>query len=131
LDEIIAEYGDGSLFASGLIVDGLHYFNDNLWAACDSVINKNIPLTGNREQVLLKKYWVDRAKRFAKNYFKGDLKKMVYCLKDVHLLHKWHSINKQFKEVDFTKVLPTPTYKDISNFAAMSCSGGSCEITYI
>jgi len=131
LDEIIAEYGDGALFASGLIVDGLHYFNDNLWAACDSVINKNIPLTGNREQVLLKKYWVDRAKRFAKNYFKGDLKKMVYCLKDVHLLHKWHSINKQFKEVDFTKVLPTPTYKDISNFAAMSCSGGSCEITYI
>ena len=69
LDEIIAEYGDGALFASGLIVDGLHYFNDNLWAACDSVINKNIPLTGNREQVLLKKYWVDRAKRFAKNYF--------------------------------------------------------------
>jgi ribonucleoside-diphosphate reductase alpha chain len=37
-NEIVAEYGDGALFASGLIVDGQHAFNDNLWAACDCAL---------------------------------------------------------------------------------------------
>jgi ribonucleoside-diphosphate reductase alpha chain len=36
--EIVAEYGEGALFASGLIVDGQHAFNDNLWAACDCAL---------------------------------------------------------------------------------------------
>ena len=33
--ELVEEYGEGSLLASGLIVDGLSAFNNNLWAACD------------------------------------------------------------------------------------------------
>jgi ribonucleoside-diphosphate reductase alpha chain len=36
--EIVAEYGEGALFASGLIVDGLAAFNGNLWAACDTAL---------------------------------------------------------------------------------------------
>jgi ribonucleoside-diphosphate reductase alpha chain len=36
--EILAEYGEGATFASGLIVDGQHAFNDNLWAACDCAL---------------------------------------------------------------------------------------------
>lgn len=36
--EIVNEFGEGALFASGLIVDGLAAFNNNLWAACDSAI---------------------------------------------------------------------------------------------
>jgi ribonucleoside-triphosphate reductase len=132
-EEIFEKYGEAALFASGLVVDGLHYFNENLWLACDTVKDKNkeIPITGTREQVLLKKYWVDRAKKFAKNYFKGDLERMVYCLKDVHLFHKWKTVNRQFKEADFTKILSKPVYKDIGNFAAMSCNGDSCQITRI
>ncbi len=132
LDEIVKEYGKGSLFASGLIVDGLHYFNNNLWLACDSIVKKeDYPLTGTREEVLLKKYWLQRAKKFAKNYFKGDLKRMVYCLKDVHLFHKWETVTRQFKEVDFGKILKQPEYKDVGEFGAQACSGGACEITRI
>ena len=37
--EIVREYGDASIFASGLIVDGVREFNNNLWAACDCVLN--------------------------------------------------------------------------------------------
>src|SRR5690606_6866231 len=33
-EEIVAAYGPGALMASGLIVDGLHAFADDLWAAC-------------------------------------------------------------------------------------------------
>lgn len=135
MEEIVSKYGTGSLFASGLIVDGLHYFEQNLWLACDTVKDstlpkgeRKIPITGTREQVLLKKYWVERAKKFAKNYFKNDIDKMILCLKDVHILHKWESIQKKFKPVDLSKVLTKPSYKDISDYAAVACGGGACEI---
>lgn len=135
LEEIVSEYGKGSILASGLVVDGLHYFNNNLWLACDTLLSLNtdnpLPITGNREQVLLKEYWLKRAKKFAKNYFKNDLKKMIYCLKDIHLFHKWETITRQFKEVNFGEILDKPQYKDISDYASMACSGGSCEITKI
>lgn len=127
-DEIFQEYGKGALFVSGLIVDGLHYFDNNLWQACDYLINKDLPVVGTREQTILKKYWIQRAKQFAKNYFKNDIKKMVYCLKDVHLCHKWETISRQMKDVDFGEILDKPEYKNISDYGAMSCSGGACEI---
>lgn len=127
-EEIVEKYGKGSLFASGLVVDGLHYFNENLWEACNCVLDREVVITGTREQVLLKKYWVGRAKKFAKNYFRKDLREMVYCLKDVHLLHKWETIQRQFKPVDFTEILTTPTYIDVDTIGAISCHGGSCDL---
>ena len=133
LEEIVKEYGKGSLLASGLIIDGLHYFDENLWHACDVVLDldKKIPITGSREQVMLRKYWIKRAKKFAKNYFKNDFKKMVYCLKDIHLFHKWETVTRQFKDVDFSRILPKPEFKDTSDYAAVACGGGACEITRI
>jgi len=130
-EEIFEQYGKGALFASGLIVDGLHYFDNNLWQACDSLLNKDIPITGTREQVMLKKYWLKRAQQFAKNYFKNDMRRMVYCIKDVHLCHKWETISRQMRDVDFENILTKPQYKNVSEFGAMSCSGGACEITRI
>ncbi len=37
-EELVEKYGASVLFASGLIVDGLKAFNDNLWLACDTVL---------------------------------------------------------------------------------------------
>ena len=37
--EIVRKYGKGSMMASGLIVDGLREFDNNLWAACDCVLD--------------------------------------------------------------------------------------------
>ena len=109
----------------------MHYFNEDLWRACDVVKNKDITLSGSREQVLLKKYWIRRVKQFARNFFDGDVEKTIYCIKDVHLLHKWEVINRKFKSVDFSKILKKPQYKNISNYASAACSGNSCEITRI
>lgn len=131
LEEIIQTYGKGALFISGLIVDGLHYFNENLWIACEILQDRSIPITGTKEQVMLRKYWISRAKKFANNFFNGDLQKTIYCLKDLHLLHKWEVINRTFHTVDFGKILNKPTYKNISNYAATACSGNQCEITRI
>ncbi len=127
-EEIFAKYGEGTLFMSGLIVDGLHYFNNDLWSATEHVLNKDLQFTGDRTQVLLKKDWVRRAKQFARNYFKRDIKKMVYCMKDVHLLHKWNTIKRNMKPVDFTEILTEPKYTEIDTLAAISCAGGQCEI---
>lgn len=127
-NDIIEKYGKGTLFASGLIVDGLHYFNGNLWEACDFILDREKPINGTREQVLLKKHWINSAKRFSKNYFRKDNQKMVYCIKDIHLLHKWEEINRKFKEVDFTEILLEPNFVDINTMGAISCHGGSCEI---
>ncbi len=131
MEEIVTTYGVGSMFAAGLIVDGLHYFGDNLWLACDSLLVKDTPITGNREQVILKKYWLDRGKKFAKNYFKGDVQRMVSCLKDIHILHKWETICKKYKDIDLYKILTKPEYKDVSDFGAISCNGNSCEISRV
>lgn len=127
-EELIKEYGDGVMFTSGLIVDGLHYFNNNLWEATDAILNKNLKIGGSRVDLLLKKDWIKKAKRFAKNYFDGDLDKLVFCMKDVHLWHKWNTISREDLKVDFTKILTKPEFKDISDYAAVACSGGQCEI---
>lgn len=130
-EELLEKYGDAVIFASGLIVDGLHYFDQNLWEACLHVTSKEKKVDGTRTEVLLKKDWIRRAKQFSKNYFKNDVEKMIYCLKDVHLWYKWNKIAKSFKEVDFEKILTAPTFNDVSDYGAVSCSGGACEITRI
>jgi ribonucleoside-triphosphate reductase len=35
--ELLKKYGDAAMFASGLIVDGLSAFNNDLWLACDTI----------------------------------------------------------------------------------------------
>jgi ribonucleoside-diphosphate reductase alpha chain len=127
-EEIFNKYGEGTLFMSGLIVDGLHYFNNDLWNATQHILNKELQFTGDRTQVLLKKEWVRRSKQFANNYFNKDIKKMVYCMKDVHLWHKWNTIQRNFRPVDFTKILTKPRFTEIDTLSAISCAGGSCEI---
>lgn len=126
--ELVNKYGDGVIFTAGLIVDGLHYFNNDLWKACNHVQNKELTIEGTRTQVLLKKDWIKRVKNFSKNYFKNDLQKTIYCIKDVHLWHKWNKINQNFSLIDYTKVLKEPQYSDIDTMGAIACSGGQCEI---
>lgn len=36
--ELVQEYGEGTVFASGLVVDGLKAFGGNLWSACDTAL---------------------------------------------------------------------------------------------
>ena len=54
---------------------------------------------------------------------------MVRCLKDIHLFHKWETITRQFRDVNFSEILEEPQFKDIGDYGAQACSGGACEIT--
>lgn len=127
-NELIAKYGDGVIFMSGLIVDGLHYFDGDLWEATTYILDRNKELVGRRDKVLLQKDWLRRVKKFAKSYFKKDISQTIYCMKDVHLWHKWQVINRNFKLVNFSDILTEPSYESIDKYGSLSCSGGMCDI---
>lgn len=120
-------YGIGSLFASGLIVDALKTF-DNLWVACSTAKGLGEKIEGEDSTSILKRDWIRRFEKFATNYFEGDLTKTEYCLKDVHLLHKWEKINQYMKPIDWTTDLREKKYVDADTMSGMACSGGGCEL---
>ncbi|WP_157649582.1 hypothetical protein [Burkholderia ubonensis] len=128
-DEILQKYGEASMFASGLIVDGLHAFNDNLWMACDTAMGFGEKLTDEARD-LLKRDWVRRFGKFAENFFGGDEQKTSFCLKDSYNLHKWASIRKTMKEIDFSQALAQRDYVDADTLASQGCAGGACELTF-
>ncbi len=141
--EILQKYGEGSMFASGLIVDGLKAYNNNLWAACESVMGLN-PLvepvfTGDElnyqemAQFLRDKRgyesmldWMRRAKQFADRYFEGDVRNMTYCLKDVSNLHCWNNLKRLYQDVDYTLMMEESD--ETKPNQEWACSGQSCEM---
>lgn len=128
-EELLKEYGPACILASGLIVDGLNAYFGNLWKACDSVYSKHTE--GTRVQVLIQKDWLRRVNKFANNFFYGNLDACISCLKDVHLYHKWVTIQRVFGNPKLDRIIKEPSYKDIADFASAACSGGACEITKI
>lgn len=118
--EIVEKYGVGSLFASGLIVDGLHVFNDNLWRACDAVVGKGNRLSDTQRD------WVRRAKQFAFRYFDNDIIRMLYCLKETNNWKLWCDLQREYMEVDYTHMIEE---EDNTNLAEeLACAGGACLI---
>lgn len=130
-EEIINVYGEGALFASGLIVDALHNFNNDLWDACQAVINKDYELSGNRYDVLLKKDIVKRIKKFSKNYFKNNINLTLDCLKNVHIFHKYKGIKREIKPMDFLSIDMKPKFTAVNEMTGASCSASGCEIVSI
>jgi ribonucleoside-diphosphate reductase alpha chain len=128
--QLLDMYGEASMFASGLVVDGKHAFNGNLWMACDTVLGMGMKLEEEDSAHLLMRDWVRRAHKFAKTYFGGDLAKMTFCLKDVHNLHKWESIVRNLTPVVFSESLDKQVYTEVDTMAAAGCSGGMCEISF-
>lgn len=130
-EQIFEMYGSGALYASGLIVDGLHAFNNNLWLACDTLQGFGEDLNGDdNSDTLLKRDWVRRANKFAKNYFGGDVLKMTFCLKDCFNRHKWDSIERNIVPIDFAKELGRQEFVDADTLAGATCAGGTCEVQW-
>jgi ribonucleoside-triphosphate reductase len=129
-EQIMKLYGEGSLFASGLITEGLHAFNSNLWVACDTLQGFGLKLSEDNSDDLLKRDWIRRAKKFSLNYFKGDDLKMTFCLKDCYNLHKWKGIEQTFKFIEFKTELSKQSYTDVDTMGATGCAGGTCELVF-
>ena len=137
--EIVNLYGAGALMSSGLIVDGLYAFDDNLWAACDCVLgrgeNLDAPIKGNPPQRVreaiegvqeAKRDWVRRAHKFAKNYFNGDNLKMTRCLKRVTSCKLWEDLNRTYLPVDYTQL--TEKIDTTAVNETVACAGVQCAL---
>ncbi len=126
-EEIARTYGDAAILASGLIVDGLRAFNNDLWDACTGVLLHGDNFQDEPE----KRDFVRRAKKFAVNYFEGDLKKMTYCLKHVQLWKRWLDIKRTHQQIDWSEVVETQeTLIEANTLGAQACAGGQCEISF-
>jgi ribonucleoside-diphosphate reductase alpha chain len=137
--EIVDYYGVGALLASGLIVDGMHAFDDNLWAACDSVLGRGENLDTPTAKVYPKRVyeameeirtakldWIRRAHKFASNYFGGDRIKLTRCLKRVSACKHWEDLTRSYAPVDYTLLVERQDNTVVGQTVA--CSGGKCEI---
>ena len=120
--EIVKEYGDASLWCSGLIELALGAFNGNLWAACDYVTMNQLK-TGDDEKKLV---FVTKAKNFAGKYFDGDTKKLTYCMKDVYNWKMYCDLKESFKKVDYTQL--SEDEDNTTGIEEISCAGGACLI---
>ena len=151
--EIAKNYGDGSLLASGLIVDGLRCFSNNLWAACDTIMGIGvIPLEvyNNADQYVdksmevfhyqsqgngmismsLEKFeqqrdWIRRSEQFTDRYFEGNMRNMVYCLKDVRNWKVWCDLNRTYVNVPWDEFTEDTDNTKVEQTVA--CAGGKCE----
>ena len=126
--EIVGMYGDGSLFASGLIVDGLRAFDNNLWAACETLLGLGKPMVETDNKWAEKMDFIRRAQQFATRHFDFDLRKMTYCLKCVHNWHLWCSLTREYKEVDYSQMIEE--HDETRPMDTVACAGGKCESSY-
>jgi len=108
----------------------LHAFDNNLWTACDTVNGKGLKLSEESSHDLLKRDWVRRAEKFARNHFNGNILEMTNCLKDSHNLHKWLTITREIKGIDFAKELSEKVFVDVDSMGAQACAGGACDINF-
>ena len=121
--EIVREYGDAAIWCSGLITVGLQNYKDNLWDACDAILN-DPELEENKR----KKSFIARCRRFAEKYFEGDYKKLSHCLKDVYNWKIYSDLIRTFRKVDYTDV--TEAEDNTSAEQEWACSGGACEVDF-
>lgn len=142
-EEIVAAYGPGALMASGLIVDGLHAFADDLWAACACALGigqKLSPpsapdhdgaqsLSAWQDAVrtyLARTDWVRRANKFARNYFAGDVREMTWCLKRVHNCKLWEDLTREYQAIDWSAT--TELEDNTTLEQTVACAGGQCAV---
>jgi len=142
--EIVKEYGEASIWCSGLIELGLQAFDNNLWDACDFVLKcqdedainhlglKNYT-NGAIKQMMsdlniasLKIQFLVKFNKFAKNYFSNDIKRLTYCIKDVYNWKLYNDLLRNFKKMDYSLMVEKEDYTNFEGEAA--CSGGACSI---
>jgi ribonucleoside-diphosphate reductase alpha chain len=137
--EIVKEYGDGSLMASGLIVDGNRIWDNDLWLACNCILGVGEDLDlpefkskkgenrWKRENNYNEKIdWLRRSKQFAERYFDGDMRKMTYCLKDVYNWKLWCDLKREYKDINWVEFHEQQDNTKITE--TIACAGGSCDI---
>jgi len=127
--QMVKEYDEAAIFASGLVVDALKAY-PNLWDACSTAQGYGMDISLECAENAARADWNRRFENFANNYLKRDVKRAEHCLKDAYLLHKWNKIQANLKPIEWNTGLTEKKYTDVDTIAAASCAGGACEIDF-
>lgn len=73
-----------------------------------------------------KKLFAIKMKRFAKKFFKDDVKRLAYCMKDVFNWKIYCDLYDSYNKVDYTQLLETED--NTAGIEEVSCAGGACLI---
>jgi ribonucleoside-diphosphate reductase alpha chain len=125
-NQIVDKYGEVALFTSALIESGLNAFNHDLWTACSTAMGFGEKLNNDDHRDLLKRDFVRRFDKFATNF--NSKEDCANCLKDVYNLHKLWKINKNIRNINWSKELSKKSFVDIDTMGATGCAGGKCEV---
>ncbi len=130
-EQLLSVYGTSSMFASGLIVDALEAFNDNLWLAIDTYEGRGLKIDpeDTSKTSILQTAWLTRFEKFANHHHDSDTSKTANLLKDVFNLHKWEKITTQYQDVDWGE-LGKKDFISVDTLAGAACSGGVCEVVF-
>jgi ribonucleoside-diphosphate reductase alpha chain len=85
-------------------------------------------LVSERSNYYEKRKWVSQAKKFANRYFDGDIRRMTYCMKDVHNWKIWCDLKREYVDVDWSGCFEDEYGSLEFGGAADACSGGVCEL---
>lgn len=146
--EIVKQYGEAAIWCSGLIELALESFDNDLWAACDfvlqdrtyikSVLMKFGESNANEDifnEVALSDLFRGNSKKirflgkmngFATKYFNGDMKKLTYCMKDVYNWKIYCDLQNTFTPVDYTNMVEHTD--NTQHEAEAACANGLCLI---
>jgi ribonucleoside-diphosphate reductase alpha chain len=141
--EIVKEYGDASIWCSGLIEFALDAFDNNLWTACDALLqgyesyeHEKVINIDNIKIIKLKKTsindldkqlnWISKSTKYANKYFNGDIKKLTYCLKDVYNWKLYSDLKDSFVSIDYTEMLENED--NTKPEQELSCVNGACAL---
>lgn len=119
--ELVRMYGDASMFASGLIVDGLHVF-DSLWKACDTVrdLGETINVKKLRERIIeAKEFEFNGIRHLDETSPDAELEQyLADTIDKLELKRDWVRRANQFADRYFDGDTKQMTYclKDVSNW---------------
>ena len=118
--EIMKEYGNGALLASGLIVDGLDAWDDNLWAALDCALEIGENLD-EQETALMKKYkddlneaFIEGLKEMPIEYVPDEYVDIITIWQKKDWVRRFKQFADRYSEGDLRKT--SYLLKDVSNF---------------
>ena len=145
-NELVTDYGDACMFASGLIVDVKKAFGNHATSLHDAIDKIKYPssdVTGNdndddsNQQMKnnFMKLAIFRIKKFSNNFFSGDIERCIICLLDIDVSHKFIRISREANNNPVNwDLLKLDTPDDVTQRKAVqaelnsepNCSGGVC-----
>jgi ribonucleoside-diphosphate reductase alpha chain len=136
--ELLVEFGESVLFASGLIVDVIREFS-SLHSACTALMypdgdERKLDDVGHREleSYHKKRIVLDRIRKFANKYFDGDVLQTITCLKRVNGLYTYKSLQTEcVDEIDWGSVrvdVMGHTDRQSERKIDPVCSGSGCVL---